>query len=155
MPRAAFGLTSSPQHQVILEGDEADVLALDSTRERRLTALTWTACYGSGPPSAKLPEPITIQMQRTAIVTGRLVDESGKPVADALASIVYNLEDPTASPLPRDPAKTDAQGRFRVQGILQGEAVRTIEFHHVGTQPWNVKHYRPLCAPKSWSVRKR
>jgi hypothetical protein len=75
-------------------------------------------------------------------LTGRLVDDAGKTVAGASLSVTYDLEDPAPIPLPRTPVETDAEGRFRVEGIFPGYAV-TIEFHRGGNPaPGQSEHYR-------------
>jgi RNA polymerase sigma factor (sigma-70 family) len=138
-----FGLTASPFHQVALDDDEAEAVALDPTRERRLSALS---------PDGRLSvettirgdsaEPVTVRMKRPATLTGRLVDEAGKAVARASASVMYDLENPPPIPLPRTPIETDTEGRFRVDGIFPGHPV-TIEFHRVGKELGKSEHYRP------------
>jgi hypothetical protein len=136
------GLTSSPFHQVMMDGDETEVIGLDPTGERRLAAIS---------PDGRLtvettiradrPEPIVIRMQRSSGVSGRLVDELGKPIAGSFAAASYNLEDPPAVPQPRNSGKTDDDGRFLVQGIFPGYPV-TIEFHRDGKVAFQVEHFR-------------
>jgi hypothetical protein len=76
-------------------------------------------------------------------LTGQLVDDTGKAVAGASLSVVYNLEGPPPIPLPRAPVETDSEGRFRVDGIFPGHAV-TIEFHRAQNPPvGKSEHYRP------------
>jgi hypothetical protein len=143
------GLTSSPHHQVILDGDEAEILALDPTRERRLSALSPDGrLWVETTLRADAAEPITVRMRRSAALTGRLVDEAGKAVAGASLSVTYNLEDPSPIPRPRAPVETDSEGRFRVDGIFPGNAV-TIEFHRVGDPALGKgEHYRPEALRK-------
>jgi hypothetical protein len=143
-----FGVTASPFHQVTLEGDETEILALDAARERRLAALSPDGrLWIETTLRADSAEPIAVRMRRSAAVTGRLVDETGKAVAEAFSSVAYASNDPPSIPLPRDPVKTDAQGRFRVEGIVPGHPV-TIEFHRPGKQPWESTQYRPEALRK-------
>jgi RNA polymerase sigma factor (sigma-70 family) len=137
------GLTSSASHQVMLEGDETDVIGLDPTGERRLTAL--------GPDGrlavettirADAPEPIVVRMRRSAAVSGKLIDEKSTAVSGASSAVSYGREDPFAIPLPRNAAKTDVDGRFLVEGMLPGHAV-TIEFYRAGSQSFPSEHFRP------------
>jgi hypothetical protein len=75
------GVTSSPL-QVILDGDEIEILALDPTRERRLTARSPDGrLWVETTVRADSVEPIIVRMQQWPGVTGRLVDEAGKAVA--------------------------------------------------------------------------
>jgi len=142
-----FGLTSTPHHQVILDGDETEILALDPTPERQLVALSPDGrLWVDTTIRADSTEPVTVRMRRSSAVTGRLVDETGKAVAEASASVMY-LDDPPRIPLPRDPVKTAADGRFRVEGIVPGHSV-TIEFHRPGNQPWEKQQYRPEALSK-------
>jgi hypothetical protein len=54
-----------------------------------------------------------LTMRRLAAVEGRVVDPQGRPVADA---VVFH----TGNALPRVETKTDAQGRFRLDGLPEG-----------------------------------
>jgi hypothetical protein len=75
------------------------------------------------------------------------VDEAGKPVARASASLRYDVEDPPPIPLPRTPIETDTEGRFRSEGIFPGQPV-TIEFHRAGNEIGESEHYRPEALRK-------
>jgi hypothetical protein len=142
------GLTASLDHPVILDGDGAEVLGLDAIRPRRLVAL--------GPDGqrsvetevrADSPEPITILMGNPGTVTGRLTDERGKAVVGASALLRYLESDAPRVPTPRDPFRTDEQGRFRIEGIFPGHSVK-IEFLRAGAQPGQADHYRPDALSK-------
>jgi RNA polymerase sigma factor (sigma-70 family) len=142
------GLTASEYHPVILDGDGAEVLGLDAIRPRRLVAL--------GPDGkrsvetevrADSPEPITILMANPGAVTGRLADEKGNAVVGASALVRYLDSDALRIPTPRDPFKTDEQGRFRIDGIFPGHPVK-IEFLLTGAQPGQGAHYRPDALSK-------
>jgi hypothetical protein len=138
------GVTSSPRHQVILDGDEVEILALEPTRERRLTARSPDGrLWVETTVRADSAEPIIVRMQQSPGVTGRLVDEAGKAVAGASLWVTYGLEEPLPFPLPRVSVESDSEGRFWVEGIFPGHAA-TIEFHR-GGNPFLEKseHYRP------------
>jgi hypothetical protein len=75
-------------------------------------------------------------------VTGRLIDEQGKPVAGASTSVWYLADDSPGMPTPSNLAATNAEGRFRVEGIFPGKAVR-IEFFRAGKEPGLGEHFMP------------
>ena len=141
--RLSSGLTSSPDHQVILDGDEAEVLGLDPKRaptggsSAPTGACTSRRRFGLTPPNRSRST-----MGQPAAVTGRLTDEQGKAVAGASASVRYLADDLPAIPRPRGPAVTDADGRFRVEGIFPGNAVR-IEFFAPEKANGQGEHFRP------------
>jgi RNA polymerase sigma factor (sigma-70 family) len=138
-----FGVTASPRHQVVLDGDEIEVLALDPTRERRLSALSLDGRLSAETTvRGDSAEPTIVRMRPTSSVTGRLLDAAGRPVTGASSSVWYDLEDPPPIPLPRDAVQTDTEGRFRVRGIFPRHAV-TIEFHRPRDQFMEHEHYRP------------
>jgi hypothetical protein len=59
-------------------------------------------------------------------VTGRLIDLQGKAVAGASVSMWYLVDDSPGIPMPNNVAETNAEGRFRVEGIFSGKAVRIV-----------------------------
>jgi hypothetical protein len=137
------GLTASEYHPVILDGDGAEVLGLDAVRARRLVAMSPDGQLSvETEVRADSPEPITILMGSPGTVTGRLADEKGKAVAGASASVRYLESDALRIPMPRDPFKTDEQGRFQIGGIFPRHPVK-IEFLAAGSQPGPGAHYRP------------
>jgi RNA polymerase sigma factor (sigma-70 family) len=69
-------------------------------------------------------EPVTVRLQPGSVLTGRLLDEDGKPLAGITVSFLYSDDrdgmwrgDEAAF---AGPVKTDAEGRFRVEGIIPG-----------------------------------
>jgi hypothetical protein len=71
-------------------------------------------------------EPLTVRLAPTGVITGRFLDDTGKPLADAEIFFGYEenaLEDVIGplywwddSPRPR----TDKDGRFRLEGVFPG-----------------------------------
>ncbi|HKB41922.1 MAG TPA: hypothetical protein VKD72_36180, partial [Gemmataceae bacterium] len=64
--------------------------------------------------------PLTVRLQRWGTLTGRLVDDAGKPLAGVRVGLKYpDLPEPGARP-PDGEFHSDAEGRFRVEGLLPG-----------------------------------
>jgi hypothetical protein len=64
--------------------------------------------------------PLTVTLQPWGAVTGRLVDDAGKPVTEARILLVCpSLPAPGLQPL-AGVARTDGEGRFRVEGLSPG-----------------------------------
>jgi RNA polymerase sigma factor (sigma-70 family) len=73
--------------------------------------------------AADAKEPVTVRLQPGAVVTGRLLDEDGKPLAGVTVATSYRVnearwlaEDATG----KNPLKTDTDGRFRIECIFPG-----------------------------------
>src|SRR5262249_11453335 len=63
--------------------------------------------------------PLTVRLQRWGTITGRLV-EAGKPLAGVRVGLKYpDLPAPGVRPPDRE-FRSDAEGRFRVEGLLPG-----------------------------------
>lgn len=65
--------------------------------------------YGSLTVGGQGPNRITFQLDREAIITGRLVDASGKPLAGITVSIVLEQR-----------GVSDQEGRFEIRGVGAG-----------------------------------
>ena len=65
-------------------------------------------------------ERITAQLLPAATVWGRLVDADGKPRAGVLLKLSYQMTPTTWTDQPAPKVKTDAEGRFRIPGLLPG-----------------------------------
>jgi protocatechuate 3,4-dioxygenase beta subunit len=72
--------------------------------------------------SADAKEPVTVRLQPGAVLTGRVVDEDGQPLAGITVGPGYRVDqarwlaDEIAAGQPAQ--TTDADGRFRVEGIF-------------------------------------
>ena len=63
------------------------------------------------------PEPLKIQLQACGSATGRLVDKDGQPLPGLLLHLYrFGLIGPGGTE-----AKTDKDGRFRVEGLAPGQ----------------------------------
>jgi RNA polymerase sigma factor (sigma-70 family) len=102
LPNATF-------HALGLDPDSACTLSFVQ-RERKLVGQV--VVHGNE------KQPVTVHMRRWGILTGRLVDAAGKPLADVGVSLKYpDLPQPGMRPLDKE-ARTDRDGRFRVEGLL-------------------------------------
>ena len=63
---------------------------------------------------------VVLTLQRLASVKGSVVDQQGRPVADAT---VFH----TGNATPRTEVKTDGQGRFRLEGLPEGKSPIFVE----------------------------
>ena len=67
------------------------------------------------------PGELTVTLQPWGTVVGRVVDEEGKPRNDVkLSSTRRDRPDPERGDLPDRTAAVDAQGRFRIEGLVPG-----------------------------------
>ena len=72
---------------------------------------------------AEAPEPVTVRLQPGAVLTGRLLDEDGKPLAGVTVNAGYRVNEVRwlADEMTRgQPIQTDADGRFRIENIFPG-----------------------------------
>jgi protocatechuate 3,4-dioxygenase beta subunit len=72
-------------------------------------------------------EPVTVKLAPAAAVTGRVLDADGQPVKDVIVAVSHG--DDSARELDRylaqrrGPARTGADGRFRVTGVIPGLSI--------------------------------
>src|SRR5207245_438257 len=114
-------------------GREATVLALDPQRPRLLMFRHQARnLFALIQLKGTEPEPIEVRLQPTATVTGRFLDAAGKPLAGSYRIEPSYQDHPIGTLLnteqmnggPKQPVRTDAEGRFRLEGLPGG-----IEMH--------------------------
>ncbi len=72
---------------------------------------------------ADAPEPVTVRLQPGAALTGRLLDEDGKPLAGVTVIAGYRVNEArwlADEMTGGKPIQTDADGRFRIENIFPG-----------------------------------
>jgi RNA polymerase sigma factor (sigma-70 family) len=81
-------------------------------------------------------EPLTVRLEPCGVATGRLLNQDGEPVAEAVARLDAN------GPYDSAPAKvkTDKQGRFRFEGIVAGQNHQA----RFGPGPYGQYLYKPF-----------
>jgi hypothetical protein len=91
------------------------------------------------------PDPISVTLQPAATVTGRLVDEKGRPRPDVPFVVMQDLKTIRVERYPGEPP-TGPDGRFRIRGLVAGVSytVREIKFNamvesRIGKPAWTVK----------------
>src|SRR5262249_46493434 len=84
----------------------------------------------------EIKEPLTIRLEPCGSVTGRLLDQDGEPVAEAVVRLDAD------GPYDSGPAKvkTDKQGRFRFEGIVPGQRHQA----RFGPPPFGQYLYKPF-----------
>ncbi len=104
-----------------LDSPDFQVTGVDRRRPRLL--FLWhegRKLAGSAPLLGDEPDPLTVRLQPWGVVTGRLVDEEGRPWPDlVLIDNRPRSSDPWRGLLERD-FPVDAGGRFRVEGLVPG-----------------------------------
>jgi hypothetical protein len=91
------------------------------------------------------PDPISVTLQPAATVTGRLVNEKGRPRLDVPFVVLQDLKTTRVERFPGAPP-TGPDGRFRIRGLVAGVSytVREITFNatlesEIGNPVWTVK----------------
>jgi beta-lactamase regulating signal transducer with metallopeptidase domain len=77
--------------------------------------------------------PYTVRMQPWGTVTGRVVDENGKPLADAgnsLPDTGLSIKADGSGSCEEAGGTADAQGRFRAEGLIPGLSYSAEIYHH-------------------------
>jgi hypothetical protein len=62
--------------------------------------------------------PQTVRLEPWGVVTGRVVDAAGKPLAGVAVELIYPSQAGPGLLPPGWPLRTDAEGRFRVEGLI-------------------------------------
>src|SRR5262249_61929143 len=120
-------LTAAHDPRTILTDAKFTAVALDPERPRTIAAIS---------PDRKLaramkvsgtePAPVVLKLQPTGTVTGRLIDNEGMPGARAQGRGSYrdnvlNALEQKDNFFPSAWAETDADGRFRAEGVAAGQ----------------------------------
>jgi hypothetical protein len=101
-----------------LESAEYTVVRLEARESRTISFLhKERKLIGHAVVSGDTKGPLTVRMGSWGTLTGRLVDEHGKPLADVRVSLhAPSLPAPGLGALQE--FRTDKEGRFRVEGLL-------------------------------------
>ncbi len=121
----AAGIASMSAEGMLLEDPTCPVFALDPNKPRQLVLVhPRRRLAGVFTVRGDEPKPLTVRLQPTGVVTGRLLDPTGQPIAGAQVVPMYagsagkdlrkQLYRQIATPL------TDADGRFLLETIVPG-----------------------------------
>ena len=114
------GLVAPPASMtVILDGSEAEALALEPGKPREVIATSGDGKYiVKTSVSADDLRPATIRLEPAGSITGRIVDDNGKPVKALLSPDQQTKAAADVGYIPQ--VRSDADGRFRIVGLLAG-----------------------------------
>jgi hypothetical protein len=125
----AYGLSYSPsnrrnvqysplQEHQLLKSAEFAAIRLDTRQSRTISFLhKERKLIGHAVLRGDEKGPLTIRLEPWGTLTGRLVDEQGKPLADVRVGLhASSLPEPGLGSLQE--FRTDQEGRFRVEGLL-------------------------------------
>jgi RNA polymerase sigma factor (sigma-70 family) len=122
------GLADAASAVHTLPAAEGTVYALSPARPRQLVFLhAQRGLAGAITLPGEKPAPVTVRLDAAGAVTGRVLDREGKPVVGA----TVRISAPNARAVNelyrhltegRDPPRTDADGRFRLGGIVPDQA---------------------------------
>ena len=142
-----LGLLAPPLPMTVLDGSEAEALALDPAEPREVIALSNDGRYsGRTTVGVTDPQPRTIRLEPAGSASGRLLDaSSGRPLAGYSARLTYLKDEDLAvdmynnARVPRvvEPVKTDDDGRFVIPGLIPGLRA-SISFQQGASQPAQV-----------------
>jgi protocatechuate 3,4-dioxygenase beta subunit len=122
----AGGLTATYDQPQVLKDATFTAVALDPDRPRTVIFLhRERQLAGTVKLSGAEPTPPAIKLGPCGAITGRVLDADGTPVAGARVAVNYreNAVDrlDTRGTYPREEFDTDADGRFRITGLIPGE----------------------------------
>jgi hypothetical protein len=119
----ACGLTAMGSIKSLLDGS-FKAIALNPGQPRRIAfAHKERKLVGHLLLGTDAKEPLTVRLQPGAVLTGRLLDEDGKPLAGITVGVGYRINEVrwlADDVFGKQPVKTGADGRFRVEGIFPG-----------------------------------
>jgi hypothetical protein len=119
----AAGLFPLGEHKTLADGS-FEAIALNPAQSRLVAFLhKERKLVGHVVLAADAKEPVTVRLQPGAVLTGRLLDEDGKPLAGIAVRIGYQANGVfwlIKEVFGDNSVKTDADGRFRVEGIFPG-----------------------------------
>ncbi len=108
----SFDRTPLPKDTFLASGLDPDSASTLSFVQRERELIGHMVVYGNE------KQPVTVHLRRWGVLTGRLVDTSGNPLADVRISLKYpDLPSPGMRPWDKE-VRTDRDGRFRVEGLL-------------------------------------
>jgi RNA polymerase sigma factor (sigma-70 family) len=128
----ASGITFWTKRAIPLQTDRCRVYTLDPDKPRSVAFVHLESKLAAVVTlSGKEKEPVTVRLKPAGSITGRALDGDGQPHAGAEIYLVYATElgrpfteSQGRSPMPR----TDKEGRFRIEAVVPGIAVRTLGF---------------------------
>jgi hypothetical protein len=126
-----------------LKGDGFTALAVSPDQPRTVTCVhAGRKLAGHAVLSGKEAGPVTVRLRPWATLTGRLLDEEGKPLPGAEVQVSYLADSArgffeSGIPAQAKGVKTDAGGSFRVEGVFPEMTVglvfvKNVRFRDVG-----------------------
>src|SRR5262245_1115390 len=111
--------------RTLLDGSEAEVLALEPSKPRQVIAASRDGKYAASRfVRTDDPQPKAIRLEPTGSLSGRLLDAStGRPLAGYAAWLAYPHKEDYEGMLVvwlGERVKTAADGRFRIGGVIPG-----------------------------------
>jgi protocatechuate 3,4-dioxygenase beta subunit len=120
-----------------LADDTFTVQALNPRRGHELLFITKDRKLGAFLTlKGAIKEPLTVRLEPCGSVSGRLLDQDGEPVANAVVRL--DVTAPYDSGPPK--VKTDSKGRFRFEGIVPGQSHQA----RFGPPPFGQYLYKPF-----------